>query len=113
MSKRGVYRQYCDERGKKVVTKHDGSTFHESLPNHPNIKECITWSMFHLFWKEHFYHMKVSNCSEDICRECYIFFNRNKYYCTVIDNREDSSSGSYDGDDGDQQYCRVLLLLLL
>ena len=51
MSKRGVYCQYCDERGKKVVTKHDGSTFHESLPNHPNVKECITWSMFHLFWK--------------------------------------------------------------
>ena len=108
MSKRGVYRQYCDERGKKVVTKHDGSTFLETLPNHPNEKECITWAMFHLFWKEHFYYMKVSKCSEDICRECYIFFNRNKYYCTVIDNGEDSSSGSYDGDDREQQYWREL-----
>ena len=36
------------------------------------------------------------------------FFNRNKYYCTVIDNGEDSSSGSYDGDDGEQQYWREL-----
>ena len=88
------------------MTKQDGTTFLELLPNHPNEKECITWEMFHLFWKEHFYYMKVSKSSEDIYRECYIFFNRNKYYCTVIDNGKNSTSGSYDGDDGEQKYWR-------
>ena len=105
MSKRGVYYQYCDKRG-GVVTKNDGTTFLETLPDHPNEKECITWAMFHLYWKEHYHYLKVSKSSKDICRECYIFFNRNKYYCTVIDNREDSTSGSTDRDDGEQQYWR-------
>ena len=32
--------------------------------------------MFYYFWREHFNHLKVSKSSKDICKECYVFFNR-------------------------------------
>ena len=59
MSKRGVYRQYCKQRGKNVVTSHDGSISLEDIEN-SNIQECISWCMFHNFWRDHFMDLKVS-----------------------------------------------------
>ena len=88
MSKRGVYRQYCEQRGKNVVTSHDGSISLEDIDD-INSKECISWCMFHNFWRDHFTDLKVSKCSEDICKECYVFFNRNKFFVSS-DNRDDS-----------------------
>ena len=51
MSKRGVYRQYCHERGKKVVTAHTGQVTLEDIPD-TEVFECISWSAFINFWKK-------------------------------------------------------------
>ena len=42
-------------------------------------KECISWCYFFNYRKSNFSHLKVSKPSHDICKECYIFFNGNKY----------------------------------
>ena len=95
MSKRGVYRQYCHERGKKVVTAHTVSQVTlEDIPD-KEVFECISWSAFLSFWKSNFPHLKVSTPHEDICKECYIFANSHKFLsqtCHPVDNAEDEGS---------------------
>ena len=91
MSKRGCYRQYCEQRGKKVVTSHDGSCQLYPIDDAENVHNCISWYYFHTYWKKFFPQLKVSKSSEDICKECYVFFNRNKYKSSALDNEEDDT----------------------
>ena len=101
MTKRGVYRQYCESRGKRVITAHTGETQLEDISDDEN-KECISWTTFHNFWQENFDNLKVCKLHEDICKECYMFANRHKYLnetCLIAgedkeDANNDMSTGS-------------------
>ena len=79
-SKRGLYRQYCEHRGKKVVTSASGVIELVDDDNAKTKKDCISWTTFCSFWHKNFPHLKVSQPHEDICKECYIFANCHKYF---------------------------------
>ena len=92
MSKRGCYRQYCQQRGEIVVTSHDGSCTLDNIDNVNNNKECISWCYFFNYWKSNFSHLKVSKPSHDIYKECYIFFNCNKYFSSATEKAGSESN---------------------
>lgn len=80
MSKRDCYRNYCAGRGMKVVTKATGKTSFEPIDSFDGVrKECVHWRTFHRYWMTQYKYIKVSRPEEDICKSCYIFFNRQKY----------------------------------
>ena len=112
MSKRGVYRQYCEHRGKRVVTSNDGQTTLEDMEGRDQ-KDTISWSTFFNYWNGHFSHLRVSQPHEDICKECYVFANRQRYVtadssCVIIDdddlsNMSISDDSSTDHNEGDAE----------
>lgn len=98
MTKRGLYRQFCYERGVVVSTTHKGTPIYTDRNDSAWLEQGCerlkvpTWSTFVGFWKKEYPSLRIQKPIKDICGECYRF---------SINNRKKwmhSSDGAGDGD---------------
>lgn len=98
MTKRGLYRDFCFERGVIAQTTATGKPIYKTrtddLWKASGLEplKCPSWSTFVSFWKEHYSQVRIQKQIKDICGDCYRFQinNRKKGYTPGDDNDDDS-----------------------
>jgi hypothetical protein len=79
MSKRSIYKNYCRERGWKLITESNGKYKKEWIGLGPPLSNVVSYAAFCRLWKKEFKHMQVSSKREDICNLCFVVANASKY----------------------------------
>lgn len=104
LSMRGLFKQFCFERGHVVDATSKGSfgKVDEFTPR-PNdellwpegseMLPVLPWSTFFQIWKEKLPKLRIRNQCEDTCPECYILRNRFRYK-SERSNRQQQESDS-------------------
>jgi hypothetical protein len=89
MTKRGLYRKFCWERGWKLVSDSKGKytrthrPYDTEFPEGSEREEIGAWSSFEKYWKEKYPNIKIRASSENICSECHIVAIRYKIFFAV------------------------------
>ena len=82
-SKQAVYARFCFERGSVINTDDRGcitkTTRTDGQWNAGDEKRICDWHTFLIFWDKHYPLVRIAPPSTDICTDCHIFFNREKY----------------------------------
>jgi hypothetical protein len=85
MTKRGLYKQFCWQRGWNLVSDAKGNYTKTPRPYDTEFldgserQEVNAWSTFENYWKIKYPNLKIRASSEDICSECHIVAIRYKY----------------------------------
>ena len=124
LTKRMLYRRYCEENGWQLTTKNSGCYESKWIgEGPPNKKSIVSWGTYRNIWRRDFSHLKISTKREDICSLCFVYANKQKYnsYHILTEddlhslpsacsrNTDESSSVGSDGDTiGSEDDVRVL-----
>jgi hypothetical protein len=94
-SKRGVYARFCSERGYVISCTARGNIVktERSDPewNVQNKKTICSWHAFLQFWDRNYPMIRLSSPAADICTDCHIFYNSQKYNNSTEGNSTTSS----------------------
>jgi uncharacterized Zn finger protein (UPF0148 family) len=103
MSYRGLYKQFCFERGHFITQTAKGSyskvddylprPFDDTLwPEDSPILPVVSWSIFYRLRKDKLPKLRIRNQCEDTCPECYVLKNKMKYRVEASNEREADNS---------------------
>jgi hypothetical protein len=86
MTKRGLYKTFCLERGHVVkfdcigrMNDYKKNPIYATRFDASSAKEIPSWKTFLEFWKENYKDLVMQRATEDICGDCFIFANRSKH----------------------------------
>jgi hypothetical protein len=113
LSKRGLYKQFCFERGHVLVASAKGNfgcmddfsprPYDEDFwPEGSVTLPVVPWSTFGKVWEERLPKLRIRRKCEDTCPECFLIKNRFRYREARRDNiNSDCSSVDSETDSGD------------
>ena len=84
-SKRGLYYQFCEERGWNVMLKRNSNailiaTHIEKFGEEERKPPIYFWPFFcKKHWKYHFPNLKIANRTADVCIKCHVFQNKMQF----------------------------------
>jgi len=104
MSKRSIYGRFLREKGWKYkVSTVNGVAHKEPLEGVTQDKDVGSWWKFLDYWKRNYPHLVVAAPREDICGECYLYFNQHKHQSRKKPGLDlEDLFGDSDGDDEDE-----------
>ena len=70
VSRRSLYRRYCEDRGWKQSTSSNGAI---SRSASGDTTEVVSWGTFYWYWKTNYPKLTICCPSKDVCDQCHIF----------------------------------------